>query len=283
MKLLIDAGANVNARNKNRHTALMKAAYRGNTDHAERMLRQRMTFSLSWPASTRHADAVRLLIDAGADVNAKTKDGHTALMWAASQGQNAAVKLLIDAGAKLNQRFKDGKTALLRAASGEHAQTVKLLVDAGADVNAQTKEGGTALMAMALIGHADIVRALIDAGADVNAKTDRGDTALSLMAKAPPSVAAKKSHTDIIRLLEKAGGKSPGVSPSRERNLETLRGSAAGGDANAQFALGNLLERGDGVPPDPEEAAKWYEKAAQQGHAEAQYNPWHHLSARAGG
>ena len=272
VKLLIDAGANVNARNKNRHTALMKAAYRGNTDHAERMLRQRMTFSLSWPASTRHADAVRLLIDAGADVNAKTKDGHTALMWAASQGQTAAVRLLLDAGAGLDHKLVwDGRTALLRAASGNHPKTVKLLIDAGADVNAKRKEGFTALMMMAGEGHTEIVRALIEAGADVNAKTDGGDTALSLMAKAPPSVAAKKSHTDIIRLLEKAGGKSPGVSASRERSLEVLRGSAAEGDANAQFALGNLLERGDGVPPHPEEAAQWYEKAAQQGHAESQY------------
>ena len=59
---------------------------------------------------------VQLLIDGGADVNAKTEDGSTALYQAAYRGYEAAVKLLIDGGADVNAKTKDGWTALYRAA-----------------------------------------------------------------------------------------------------------------------------------------------------------------------
>jgi len=54
--------------------------------------------------------------------------------------------------------------------------------------------------------------------------------------------------------------------------LRILRPLAEQGDANAQFNLGVMYKRGDGVPQNTAEAAKWYEKAAGQGYAPAQYN-----------
>jgi len=47
---------------------------------------------------------------------------------------------------------------------------------------------------------------------------------------------------------------------------------AENGDAQAQFALGNAYERGHGVVPDIQEAARWYRSAAQSGLPQAQYN-----------
>ena len=44
------------------------------------------------------------------------------------------------------------------------------------------------------------------------------------------------------------------------------------GVAGAQFNLGVMYARGDGVEKDPAEATRWYRKAAEQGHAEAQFN-----------
>ena len=55
----------------------------------------------------------RVLIDAGADVNAKEEDGWTALMWASRYGRTETVNLLIDAGADINIKNELGWTALM--------------------------------------------------------------------------------------------------------------------------------------------------------------------------
>lgn len=53
--------------------------------------------------------------------------------------------------------------------------------------------------------------------------------------------------------------------------LKELRPLAADGDARAQFELGFMYDRGNGVPQDYKEAASWYRKAAEQGNASAQF------------
>ena len=63
-------------------------------------------------------------------------------MLASDKGNLEAVKLLLDKGAEVNAKNKDGKTALLVASNLE---VVKLLLDKGADVNVKDKNGGTAL------------------------------------------------------------------------------------------------------------------------------------------
>lgn len=64
-----------------------------------------------------------------------------------------------------------------------------------------------------------------------------------------------------------------------EADLETALGlwstRALAGDAAAQYYVGEIFERGLGVPPDYEEAASWYRKAAEQGHAGARVNLAH--------
>ncbi len=84
---------------------------------------------------------VRELIKAGADVNAKTKDGETVLMWASFSGHVDTARELIKAGADLNAKQKDGETVLMMAAGEGHTDTTKELIKAGADVNAKTKDG----------------------------------------------------------------------------------------------------------------------------------------------
>ncbi len=54
--------------------------------------------------------------------------------------------------------------------------------------------------------------------------------------------------------------------------LSEWRPLAEQGDPSAQFYLGLLHEKGDGVPQDYTKARKWYEKAAAQGYAMAQIN-----------
>ena len=151
-----------------------------------------MTTSDGWTALMHacqggHVDTARLLIDSGADVNAKrTSDGLTALMAACQGGHVDTARLLIDSGADVNaKKTSDGWTALMDACFGGHVDTARLLIDSGADLNAKrTSDGQTALMLACIGGHVDTARLLIDSGADVNAKrTSDGWTALMALRK----------------------------------------------------------------------------------------------------
>lgn len=82
--------------------------------------------------ATSSYQVIRLLIKAGAKVNAKTDEGWTALMAAANSGSIEAVKLLLEAGANINHRDRDKDTALSLAEKIEHLNIVKLLREAGA-------------------------------------------------------------------------------------------------------------------------------------------------------
>jgi Ankyrin repeats (3 copies) len=110
----LQAGVGVNARNGSGGTPLMTAAAGGN------------------------AEAIRLLIEAGADVNARDdRQGKTPLMWlvAAKHPVRAylgAARLLLNAGADPNIRANDGTTALDWAMDGRPKQLVELLRQAGA-------------------------------------------------------------------------------------------------------------------------------------------------------
>jgi ankyrin repeat protein len=70
---------------------------------------------------------------AGADVNAETEDGWTALMDAAIEGNAETLEYLIDAGADVNTTQKDGNTALTWAAKKGHTGIVNILKQAGAE------------------------------------------------------------------------------------------------------------------------------------------------------
>jgi ankyrin repeat protein len=75
---------------------------------------------------------VRLLIDHGANVNAKAHYGATALMAAAQNGHLDVVKLLIAKEADVNARTRDNQTALSATQEGGHAEVARYLKEHGA-------------------------------------------------------------------------------------------------------------------------------------------------------
>jgi hypothetical protein len=113
-----------------------------------------------------------MLIEAGANV----KTGNPILL-AASNGTTTTVKLLIEAGADVNTMNTRNKTTCIHLAARRGCEeTVKVLIAAGANVNG-TSTGGytptTTPIAEALIGgHTDIVKILIDAGAETSSLPD---------------------------------------------------------------------------------------------------------------
>lgn len=88
---------------------------------------------------------IRTLLDQGIDINAKNKEGETALMLACLEGRTEVARLFIEKGADLHAKDSVGATALLYAAVGGSLDTMKLLIDKGASIDARTDGGETAL------------------------------------------------------------------------------------------------------------------------------------------
>jgi ankyrin repeat protein len=86
------------------------------------------------------------LIDSGVDVNqAEGNEGRTALMQAVWLGNLKNIKLLIDSGADVNAKDKHGRTALMEAAYWGYVDAVNMLIEAGADIDAKSDLEMTAL------------------------------------------------------------------------------------------------------------------------------------------
>jgi predicted Zn finger-like uncharacterized protein len=135
-------------------------------------------------SATGDMDSVMALIAAGADIEGKGKHGKTALMEAAYMGKTDCVKTLIAAGADVNAKSNGGIAALAWAAEQKNVDSVKALIAAGADVNAKDNDRGTALMMACGFNrplNLEIVTILLDRGADPNAENCNGETALSLI------------------------------------------------------------------------------------------------------
>ena len=122
-------------------------------------------------AMRQDADTVRGLIARGGDPDAAHGDGMTALHWAARHGDVEVVELLLDAGADVEARTRlGGHTPLHVASRSARAAVVAALLEAGADATAITSTGATALHFAAGSGAAGAIAALLDHGADADAR-----------------------------------------------------------------------------------------------------------------
>jgi ankyrin repeat protein len=226
LKLLIDAGADVKARNDMDATALLWAA--ADPEKARLLIehgadvtvasKQGRTPLMVAAARKGGAAIVDLLLSKGADVHAKDRVGETALTIAARSGDLDIVKLLLAKGAEPNTADAVGRRPLFAAAIGQNPAIVRLLLQHGAAVNAATsrppgaavrttnniKNGPpnssniTALHNAAAFGPAESVRELLNAGANVNAQDSRKLAPLSF------ALATEYPSLDIVRTLIRA-------------------------------------------------------------------------------
>lgn len=134
------------------------------------------------------------LVAQGADVDARSADGTTALMWAAHNDDVDLTRALLNRGAEVGAVNLYGTSAMQQAAIGAYTPILKLLMHAGADVNSPNAEGQTALMAVARTGNVAAAQLLLSHGAAVDA-TERwgGQTALMW--------AAAQAQPQMLKLL----------------------------------------------------------------------------------
>ena len=159
-------------------------------------------------------ETVRLLIRAGANVNAATREGITPLALAAVNGSLQATELLLEAGANANAVLPEGETVLMTAARTGRPAVLTALLRHGADV--KTREhwyGESALMWAAAENHTDAIKVLVEAGADVNERSRlldvprrrNGQSILPLGSWTPLMYAAREGALEAAETLAALG------------------------------------------------------------------------------
>ena len=132
-----------------------------------------------WAACQGHVPLARALLESGCDVNKKVgSTSTTALVYAVGAGYPAVVKILIDAGADVNVVDGTG-TALCEAAYKGYTVIVAMLLKAGADVNLTYPLHAS--LASLLEGNETCVFMLIQAGANIDKVDDRGRTPMQIV------------------------------------------------------------------------------------------------------
>lgn len=142
-------------------------------------------------------DMINLLLNFGANINAKDDKGQTAIIIASDFICVNIVKTLIAEGANVNSIDDEGTTALMKVCGCEIAELVpdakdiiELLLNNGANLQKENNFGYTSLMLASMKGNVEIVKYLILKGANIDAQNNKGDTAL-ILAK----------HSDVVQLL----------------------------------------------------------------------------------
>jgi ankyrin repeat protein len=132
---------------------------------------------------------VRLLVDAGADICARTVNGETILSWAMTSGKLSTVQLLLERGAIPTTRNRRGSTllhiSLHCAAASQSAAKLGLLLEAGLNIEATNNLGETPLHYAAKFGKDDCVFQLLQRGANVDAINFAGRTPLQAFLTSP--------------------------------------------------------------------------------------------------
>lgn len=172
VKILLEAGADFEISNAHGFNALMLAALSNHQACVELLIPY---FIGKFDAAANEGDnalilaaehgsvvPIRLLIDAGADVNAINRFREAPLMLVARLGLDSSAGFLLDKGANIDSSCNSQFTALMCAAEKGHTQCVKLLIERGADVQLKNEDGKTAFDLAHDEGHTECTKVLLE-------------------------------------------------------------------------------------------------------------------------
>jgi ankyrin repeat protein len=191
------------ARDANGVSVLMLSRYRFDRGTTDALLAVDPELDIFEASALGYIDRLRERLDEDpARATAFSSDGFTALHFAAFFGKAEAARTLLEAGASVNAVSRNAQIVqpLHSAAAGVHREVCRVLIAAGADVNARQQGGFTPLHAAAQHGDIELVELFLSAGADPSAARDNGET--------PADAAAAAGHVDVARRLREVAAES---------------------------------------------------------------------------
>ncbi|MEI0747941.1 ankyrin repeat domain-containing protein [Brachyspira pulli] len=203
-------------------------------NNADINLKEELTGFTPLMASFHDITITELLIEKGADIEARNVDGINALVYAVSLNDEEMVKFLLEKGADANtvceienEHIYMPPTPLMNAVYNGNTNIINMLLENGADINYTTDEM-TPLIYAAYKGNTNIINTLLENGVDINYTNYYGMTALMYAASYNQFEAVKillennadtsitdengytaldliksKDNNDIVKLLEK--------------------------------------------------------------------------------
>ena len=265
-KLLLAAGADVNARS-NYVAAANGRGFEGRTPVGNRADPKVEEFASGWltplmlAAREGHVDLGRVLLDAGAEVDAAAGDGKTALSLAIFNGNYDMASLLVDRKADVNKADAQRFTPLFWAVDRRNMETapnfpwmvtvdplplIRKLLDAGANPNAlvnntpraRMREGSprivfaTALMRAAFAADLELVKLLLDRGADPAIVSRDGETMVSAAAGLAfiHGYHRGKTPAERLQVVKLFVGLGNDVNQADDYGITPLMAAANGGD-----------------------------------------------------
>jgi ankyrin repeat protein len=245
VKLLIDAGANVNLRNDFDEESLIALAANSNQIQSLELLLKAGAevnsqdihgkTALTYASDRGHSEAKALLKSFGANATKtvewyKAEYGDNAFIQATADGRADVVDEMIENGFQVNTQNAAGVTALMRV---KNIGSLQILLNAGANVHLRDNAGFTALIHASADWLPEMVKSLIQAGADIEAKTPDGKTALMF--------AALQGRVSAVQALLDAGAKVN----ERDNNNKTALSHAI---VRNKLDVAKLLRQAGGIP-----------------------------------
>ena len=169
---------------------LLRAGADGNTKN------RRGAGILTAALISQEASCVHKILGISNDINYRDADGYTPLHHSCRYSLDVKiVKTLLDRGADRDAKTGLGHSALMIAAFNKRTAAAKLLIDSQVDLNIQGKDGGCALHHAVMVGDHDVVGYLLKHQANHWVKTSTNETLLHF-------VAQRSGDQDMIRILE---------------------------------------------------------------------------------
>ncbi|KAJ7142814.1 ankyrin repeat-containing domain protein, partial [Mycena epipterygia] len=271
VEMLLDNGADVNARGGGKYGSALQAASIGGHKDIVRLLLEKgaeinamgrkhgngftLPGSALQDASEKgHVEIVLMLLQNGANVHSRGGEYGCALHAASTRGHPEIVSILLENGADINTPPGIYGSPLYAATSGGHKAVVEILLESGADVNGTNGRYGCALQTASRGGRKQIVDILLEHGADVNGRDGQHGSALN--------AASAGGHIDIVRTLLENGADINGPGGNHGSVFHT---AAAGGHTEI---VSLLLENGADINGPGGNHGSVFHTAAAGGHTE---------------